>query len=189
MSEQISFSEVSAALADTNAEMGAAECHGMFCGVLCANGQLNVEAMAAQVMGAADKGNDRAQASARIIGALLSETMAQLNGDDLGLQLLLPDDDTSLNARSAALGMWCQGFVMGLAAGGVSKDTKLQKDSNEILLDLTNIAHQLQPGEDEDLTVDEEEEAAYVEVEEYVRVGVMLINEELRAQRPDAQVH
>lgn len=189
MTQQLNYRRVSDALVLANAEIGAAECHGMFCGVLCANGQLNVEAMAIQVLGSLDKERPGARESVQHISQLLSTTMEQLGGDEFRLQLLLPDDDAPLAERSSALGLWCQGFVMGLSAGGVTKDTELQKDSREVILDLTKIAHRLQADDDGQLDVDDEEEAAFIEVEEYVRVGVMLINEELRGQRANQTIH
>ena len=180
----ITYQEMTDALAKSQAEMPAAECHGMCCGVLCATGQLNVDAMAMQLTGGSEN------AAVDTIAALLKATIAQLTEGEFSLKLLLPDEEASLAERSTALGLWCQGFVMGLSAGGVNQDTSLQKDTRELLMDFTNITHALQ--EDTvatDMDGDEEEEAAYYEVEEYVRVGVMLINEELRAQRPDSQVH
>ena len=47
-----------------------------------------------------------------------------MNNSDVEFELMLPDDDESLEARVEALGTWCQGFVYGLAAGGVKQDTE-----------------------------------------------------------------
>ncbi|MEM7209077.1 MAG: YecA family protein [Pseudomonadota bacterium] len=189
MEKTTAYSDVSEALALTNSEIGAAECHGMFCGVLCTNGKLNVEAMASQMVnGAGDDNNDK-HSAANAIGALLGDTVEQLTSEDLDLRLLLPDDDESLSARSEALGLWCQGFVTGLSAGGVTADSKLSKDANELLLDFTNISRTLQDSESLSNAGGDEDEIAYAEVQEYVRVGVLLINEELRAVHPQGSVH
>ncbi len=190
MDEQIRFRDIADALARSNAEMGAAECHGMCCGVLCASGSLNVEAMAVQLAGATDSDNSNSGDAADQLSALLIATISQLNSGDFDLRLLLPDDEDPLPERSVALGLWCQGFVMGLSAGGITEDTDLSKDLRELLLDFSHIAHGLidkcGPGQNEG---DEEEEAAYAEVEEYVRVGVLLIREELQSIRPDGLIH
>jgi uncharacterized protein YgfB (UPF0149 family) len=191
MDKQINFRDISEALARSNAEMGAAECHGMCCGVLCASGSLNVEAMVAQLAGTNDSDSSYGGDVAGQLSVLLNATVVQLNGGEFDLRLLLPDDDDPLAERSVALGLWCQGFVMGLSAGGVSEDTDLPKDSKELLLDFSSIASGLNdeqdPGQNDG--DDEEEEAAYAEVEEYVRVGVLLIREELKSTWPEGLVH
>ena len=53
------------------------------------------------------------------IGHFGRGTQAQIEDNDLGLTLLLPDEDTTLQARSAALFDWCRHFLgaFGLAAG------------------------------------------------------------------------
>ena len=147
MSETPQYDEVEQALNTAAAELGAAECHGMFCGVLCASGQLNVEAMANQLLSASDSANDAQRQAVSTLGAMLNASVEQLQGEAFDLELMLPADDTPLPARSLALGLWCQGFVTGLSAGGLTRDTNLQKDANELLLDITNISRTLQDAE------------------------------------------
>lgn len=190
MEKPISYRDIADALMRSNAEMGAAECHGLCCGVLCVNGSLNVEAMAAQLTGATDGDNSHIGRAADQLSALLTATIAQFNSGEFDLRLLLPDDEVPLPERSVALGLWCQGFVMGLSAGGVTEDTDMSKDLRELLLDFSRIAHSLNDRQDPgQYDGDEEEEAAYAEVEEYVRVGVLLIREELKSIRPDGPIH
>ncbi|MEM7294324.1 MAG: UPF0149 family protein [Pseudomonadota bacterium] len=189
MSESPEYNDVEQALNTASAELGAAECHGMFCGVLCASGQLNVEAMANQLLTTADSANAAQREAVGTLGAMLNASVEQLQGEAFDLELMLPADDSPLPDRSLALGLWCQGFVTGLSAGGLTRDTDLQKDANELLLDITNISRTLQDVESMADAEGEEEEAAFAEVEEYVRLGVMYIHEELRALRPDKQVH
>jgi uncharacterized protein YgfB (UPF0149 family) len=191
MDKQIDFRDISDALARSNAEMGAAECHGMCCGVLCASGSLNVELMVAQLAGANDSDSSNSGDAADQLSVLLNATIVQLNGGEFDLRLLLPDDEDPLAERSVALGLWCQGFVMGLSAGGVSEETELSKDSRELLLDFSSIASGLNDDQDpgQNDGDEEEEEVAYAELEEYVRVGVLLIREELKSTWPEGLVH
>ena len=66
----------------------------------------------------------------------------------------------------------------------------MSKDLRELLLDFSRIAHSLNDRQDPgQYDGDEEEEAAYAEVEEYVRVGVLLIREELQSIWPDGLIH
>ncbi|MCI0401446.1 MAG: UPF0149 family protein [Gammaproteobacteria bacterium] len=82
---------------------------------------------------------------------------------------MLADDEEPLSVRGAALREWCQRFLDGLsAAGGLSGDCR------EIVDDITRMAGQTISGVDGD----EDEEAAFVEIVEYLRVGVLLIHEQ-----------
>ena len=92
---------------------------------------------------------------------------------------LLPADDQPIGARTAALAQWCQGFLYGLGAGGITDASGLPADTGEIVRDFTEISR---AGVDE--TQDEESnEAAYAELVEFVRVGVQLLFEELAELR------
>ena len=101
MDEHFSYRGVANALARSNSKMGAAECHGMCCGILCISGSLNVDAMAARFTGDAD--SDNSDAAAGHFSALLMATIAQLDSGEFDLRLLLPDDDDPLAERSEAL--------------------------------------------------------------------------------------
>ncbi|MES0328506.1 MAG: UPF0149 family protein, partial [Gammaproteobacteria bacterium] len=107
--------------------------------------------------------------------------------------MLLPEDDEDLMDRTEALANWCQGFVYGLAAGGISDDTKLPGDAQEILMDFVEISRAgYNIGDDDVIEVSEtteEDELAFVEVVEYVRTGVLLINEELQTLIPSPTLH
>ena len=89
---------------------------------------------------------------------------------------MLPDDDSSLSARTQALAGWCQGFAYGLATGGLKQDTKLPKDTAELIQDMVQIA-QIDPVETDEEEADEDD---FMHIYEYVRMGVLLINEELQ---------
>jgi uncharacterized protein YgfB (UPF0149 family) len=94
----------------------------------------------------------------------------QFEDRDFGFALLLPDDDASLAERSEALFDWCRGFLggFGLAAG---KDPPLSGEGREALEDLARLAAAT-PGAEGD----EEDETAYAEIVEFVRVAVLLLH-------------
>ncbi len=66
--------------------------------------------------------------------------------------------------RLFALGRWCEGFMLGFAAGCSASGHPLPEDAREILADFARIA---------EVAADdvEDSEADYMEVTEYVRVG------------------
>jgi hypothetical protein len=94
--------------------------------------------------------------------------------------LLLPDDQTDLDSRTLGLGDWCQGFVMGLMMSGLKDFRKLPENSAEAAQDIVEISR---IGSKYQSEGNEDEAVALEELIEYVRVGVLLINEELHPGR------
>jgi hypothetical protein len=105
-----------------------------------------------------------------VLGTLREASMAQLGDRGFGFELLLPGADASLTERSGALFDWCRGFLggFGLAAGAAPP---LSDESSEALADLARLA--AATAQDEG---DEDDEEALAEIEEFVRVVVLLLH-------------
>jgi len=177
MSSLPDISSLDNSLLRVDATMTAAEAHGALCGMLCARGTVELSAWMDHVLGEQQNG-EGLQELARQLAQLHSATLEQLNDAVTDFHLLLPDDDDSLEQRVAALASWCQGYIYGLAAGGVSRETELPEDSRELLVDFVEISR---AGMDDNLSEDQEaDEVAFFEISEYVRTGVLLVNEELQ---------
>ena len=101
---------------------------------------------------------------------LLAASVAQLEDRDFAFELLLPDGEASLAERSGALFDWCRGFLgaFGMAAGA---EPRLSDEGTEPLADLAKLA--LATPHD---AGDQEDEAALVEIEEFVRVATLLLH-------------
>ncbi|MBX3707912.1 MAG: UPF0149 family protein [Pseudomonadales bacterium] len=136
----------------------------------------------------ADTGVDEA-ALERFVEAARSALVA----DDLEFAPLLPDDDrVELTDRLAALGDWCGNFLsaFGVALGDAAETGRLDADEfelpgelQEIIDDLAAIA-EVAPDSVEDLE-DEEAEAQLMELEEFVKVGVLLVLNVMSSDRAD----
>jgi|CXWL01.1.fsa_nt_gi uncharacterized protein YgfB (UPF0149 family) len=178
------FDDVAQAVNDARAEVGAAELHGALCGFLCAGGdRFEGFALAMSLDHLLDA--QTPESARAVVGELFQSTRAQLDDDAFGFPLLLPPADTPISERGEALVQWCQGFVSGLGLGGFTDERKLSPDGREVLRDIAEIARtRLAFDEAED--VDEE---ALAELSEFVRVGVLLLREDLRAgqRRKDLQ--
>ena len=48
-----------------------------------------------------------------VLIALFDDAVKQLADPELGFQLLLPDETTSLHDRTEALANWCEGYLYG----------------------------------------------------------------------------
>lgn len=91
-------------------------------------------------------------------------------------QLMIPDEDIELAQRVECLSFWCQGFLMGFTIAGKQKQAEQgpQQYSQEVTEALSDIAAIAQMA----LTDDQEEEqseADFFDVVDYVRLAVMNI--------------
>jgi uncharacterized protein YgfB (UPF0149 family) len=152
-----------------------AEAHGTLAGCLCATAGYRLEDWLREIL---PEGRAAPQASAAL-GELFGATAAALIQPDMEFELLLPGDEQPIEVRTAALAQWCQGFLYGLGAGGITDATDLPGDAGEVVRDFAEISRA-----GVDATQEEESnEAAYAELVEFVRVGVQLLFEELAALR------
>ncbi len=178
-----------AALAQVETEMRAVECHGTLIGLLCAKGEMEKKGWLEFIAHALDPADLLAREALETFGALFEAAHAQLADSTLDFQLLLPADDTPVETRIEALAQWAQGFLLGMSSGGIQDIEKLPGDSGEIIRDFVDISR----ADTYDLEGGEEDEVAYNELLEYVRTGVLLINEELHPTkappRDDVTLH
>ena len=154
-----------------------AEIHGTLCGLLCARSGAPARLWQDNFWPELDKGDLLAREVRAVLNELHEITRDQLNDPTCDFQLLMPGDEEELDTRIHALSEWCQGFLAGLALGGVRDFNHLPEDVREIANDLVEIAR---AETSYDLEGNEEDEEAYTELMEYLRVGVLLINEELQ---------
>ena len=92
---------------------------------------------------------------------------------------LLPDDDAALDERVDALSAWCQGFLYGFGSRPRPQPPAPSGEVAEVLADFAEISR----GGSVGLEPMEIEEDAYTELVEFLRVGVQLVYDELRAER------
>jgi len=179
-------------LFQVDAAMGAVESQGALCGILCAQGATEATRWLVHVLG--DQGEDGKpalkDAAARLM-QIYQFTIEQINDTEIEFDLYLPDDDDPLEERVEALSSWCQGFIYGLAVGGIRQDTDLPDDTQELLRDIIEISQisQASVEAEQEGEGEEEDEVAFMEVVEYVRMGTVLIYEELQPLQSSPTVH
>ncbi len=182
--QQLDYYEVADVLQRASASVNAADCHGFLTGLICAAGFADQKIWVAEVFDAYNP-KDGAQAEAfRSLQSLYEATLAGLNSADLDFQPLLPDDEDSLSERTEALASWCAGFLSGLGMGGLASQDKLPEEVSELVQDLTQISRV-------DFELDEpddQEQTAFAEVLEYIRVGVLFIYDELQPHTAPTQI-
>lgn len=183
---------IDSALEKLETEVTPSEVHGTLCGLLCSSVSASAELWQDNLWPhlKRDK-NDLVQTDTlETLNQLHEITRLQLNAPNCEFELLLPSDDDPLEARVNALGDWCQGYLVGLTLGGMVDFSPLPENAREVANDLVEIAR---AGSSYDLEGSEEDEHAYTELVEYLRVGILLINEELQPpQTPpetDSTIH
>lgn len=188
MSEETpDFDSVNRALLRLNADIEAAELHGTLSGLLCVMGN-NASKHLDQLIPKGAKGDVLDSEAYEMIINSPVQVLAALNDPEFGYALLLPRDDEGLDVRTQALAEWSHGFLSGLAIAGIEDFSKLPKEASEFCHDLGEIAR----AGLSDMELGEEDEAAFEELSEYLRVGVLLIYELLNPSSPaspSGQVH
>jgi uncharacterized protein YgfB (UPF0149 family) len=164
----------------------AAEAHGTLTGCLCATVGYRFEDWLLEIL---PEGRAQPLAAAQL-RALYQQTAGALQGSDMDFDLLLPEDEASLDSRTVALAQWCQGFLYGLGGSAIQDTNALPGDVGEIVRDFSEITR---VGVDSGQSA-ESNESAYAELVEFVRVGVQLVFEELSPLRnppsyPSAPLH
>ncbi len=172
------YHELDDALAAVEAETTAAEAHGILCGMLSGPGDAQQTRWIAQVLEDAHARGDAAKACLTLLTQLFTDTTEAMDDDDLRFEPLLPGEDAPIGERAAALGRWCEGYLLGIALGGISEAGDRPKEMDEVLSDFAEIARV-----EDDPEADEETEAAYAELVEYVRMGALLVQEHASAPR------
>jgi yecA family protein len=171
--QTVTYDELDSALAAAGVGMSAAETHGTLTGTCAASIAFQPERWMDDLLATAEQ-HDPALHLREVLAALCRETAVQLAGVEMEFSPLLPNDEEALEARTAALAEWCTGFLAGL--GSVPVPAEGWPDTvREIVADLAEIAR-ASVGEDDS---QEDSEASYVELVEYLRASTQLVHEEL----------
>ena len=157
-----------------------AECHGVACGLLCRLPNASLDAFIG-LLGMLELVDAPGTGLKMSLEELLNSTRSQLEDEDMGLSLWLPNDDEILEERTLAMAQWCSGFLAGIGSSGDDTLETLSEDANEALADL----QQISTADVVDTAESEEDENAFTEIVEYIRVVILMIREDLRG--PDAQ--
>ena len=170
------FNELNNFLIDAKAGSRAAECHGFLCGYLCLVKEVKADTLR-QYLFAEMTDSEMLNACSKKLGELATEVMASINAQNFTLKLFLPDDNCPLNERGAALVQWCEGFLSGLGTAGLPDFDLLTAEGREVIQDLYKICRL----DVDDLAQEgEDEESAFMELTEYVRMGAILLHEEFQ---------
>ena len=149
----MAYNACNAIIVQCDAELSAAEAHGMATGMLCVNEQAESASWLAELLHNSDSVIDE---NKYVLVRLFEETRRLLASEEFEFDLFLPEDDTSLVEMVEALKNWCRGFLYGVGSGGSASNWS--KDAREILKDIAEFTKLDANAEGE------EDERAFVEI-------------------------
>lgn len=177
------YAELTAALQRAESPLDAAECHGLLCGMLCRPRTASRGAFVGEVLPDAEPGSVAAHQAGRLLDELYGATEAQLEDPARVPAPLLPDDDRPVAERSRALVAWSEGFLYGLGLGAGS--AQLTGEADEFVHDVSEITRL----DTDAVAGSDEDEVAFQELLEYLRVGMLLVWESARGRRAGERLH
>jgi uncharacterized protein len=179
MNLNLSYQLVQDALDTNDGTMTAAGAHGTLAGMLCRNSRAEEEQWMSLVLGGETSGEGIAGGD--LFQEMFEETVRLLDDSDLSFDIFLPDEETALSERAQALSEWCQGFLFGL--GQAEQKEGGFGECEEVVRDFAEISRL-----DTESAGDDDEEA-FTEICEFVRVGVQLIRGEFLKTRDTRRLH
>lgn len=152
--------------------VSAAEVHGMLTGLVASCKPAEQREWLVVLADLIHEGQKFSDALINDLEALHDYTLEGLRCPDLSFQMVLPSDDEPLVERLTALTEWAQCFLVGF---GIHQQNlaKASADLQEAIQDMAEISRL-----STDVVSNEEDERAYYEVSEYVRItAIMCFNE------------
>ena len=166
MSEYLSFQKELTAL---DIDLHPSELHGLLVGYVCGT---KAESSKSRRLALYDGWIDGEASAALVVllEAAYDSVLTNLDEyEDFEFRLLVPEDEAPVHERVRATALWCSGFLSGLGESG--GHTALDEgDVAEGLKDLGRIA-QIRS----DVPESEENEQDLAQIEEFVRVSVLLV--------------
>lgn len=169
------FEQVDRVLKTLDCDIGASECHGVLCGMLCSARNFQIDGWLEHTLGYSGDDELHELAASPVMSALFKETLSSIDSEEFSFDLLLPEDKLPLTIRIEALGAWCRGFLSGFGLSDMQQIKDLSEETQDYLRDLGEI------GKVDPKALEEEgNEHALFEVQEYTRVGALLLREEFK---------
>ena len=177
MSQPINYELTKDALRKLNTDDTISSAHGLLCGFYCVKQDLELDDWLNEVLVSIDLNNLLEKEAHQVLAEVFNNTSEQLADPTLNFWPIIADDNSPLRDQASTLIEWCQGFLIGLGLSSVETSdeevTEMIKDISEI--SLLNV----------DLMDTEENANDFYEIVEFVRIGVLFIQETLQPSKQD----
>lgn len=172
------YSEFSAAFARCGAPQSPAEAQGFAVGMQLAEVKSPLARWHQELYSDFDSDDVLAQECRVLLDRLFATVFARAEPGSDAFALLLPQDVLVDSPRLVAVRDWCQGFLYGVGLGGEALTGCQSAQMQDLLRDIAEIARL----DVDDVDNTRENQSALIEIEEYLRVGVLLLREELNVR-------
>jgi uncharacterized protein YgfB (UPF0149 family) len=163
------LTDLSALGLDASLTLSLSELHGVVCGIAVCNADDFELSTLVQLVGT------EALADEESVGEFVEATITALLAEDMSFQVLLPEQAAPVAERAQALVEWSGAFVAGL--GAALAESEMPKDTSEIVRDFIAVSEL-----DADLEETDDSDQELAELEEFAKVGTLLIMDQLLAE-------
>ena len=171
------YQQVADAISLCGDELLPSEWQGLILGSICYHLKTGIEPNLGTLMFDAKNKSEGIQPLLELTYSTYRAVMEELLSAEDILELMMPDDDESIEFRTEAVASWCQGYTLGLLQNEKFSIDQLPPDAAEFTRDVMDIS-QASLGED-----GQENERALMEVVEFLRVGAQLSFELIYAEQ------
>ncbi|MCU7834236.1 MAG: YecA family protein [gamma proteobacterium symbiont of Taylorina sp.] len=182
MSSEINIELIMRSLTNVGSETTPSEAHGVLCGLLCGNNKIKSSQWKSHLAHDVLPGDLLADEAQQILDVLYNQTIVSMADNDLTFYPLLPEDENNIIILEA-IAQWAQGFLMGLSLMGIREFSDYPEEVEEFVGTMASLSD----ADSYDLADDESDEEAIVELIEFIRMGVLLVNEEMNPVRAVSQ--
>ena len=166
------YPELDRKLKSTPWNSGASEAHGLLTGLACRGitaGEINNKMYLLKIS------NTENAEHVALIEGMFDLILRDLQSNELAFSILLPADQVGTIKKTEEISNWCEGYLQGLCYDGKPSICTNNATVCELFQDIFDIASvALEFVED-----NEAEQKALFELEEYLRVGIRLIYDEV----------
>ena len=177
MGQSINYDLAKDAFQKLNTDDTISSAHGLLCGFYCVKQDISLDDWLNEVLVSIDLNNILEQESHQVLAEIFNNTSEQLADPTLNFRPIIADDMCSLREQANTLVDWCQGFLVGL---GLSSVQISDEQMLEMIKDISEIS-QLEV----ELLDNEENAQDFYEIVEFVRMGVLFIQETLQPSKQD----
>ena len=169
------FDDVVEALNVMQVFTNASESHGLLCALFSFGAEVNFSAWSDSLMTKSFQEGDVVAVDAlQVVKKLYDHTKLQFDEKGLSIDLFIPEDCEPLTERAEGLTYWIRGFLSGVGLFGLDYESSKNEYVKEAISDLMKISYM----DYESLGEVESSEDDFMELMEYTRVAVLLIDSE-----------
>lgn len=157
------------------------EVHGALVGLICGGVEQTGDTWIKPLFDLMNDGQPLPAQLHQLVCDLFNDSVTRLVDFEFGFMPLLPEEEEPLSQRVEALSLWTQSFLTGMAIIQ-PKLNQASAEVREVIKDLAEIAQV-----EFDVADDEESEAAYTELLEFVRISAIMCYSEFGPELPHGE--